>query len=275
MPVVSSYHPVCFYLVTMVIALVLCPLHAYLSYKKKQQISLLLLNLSMPCAMALLLIFTSGNKSLIEDFWGRLILFRFSPMYILVILFLMPCVVLMATRLSLFFGYSRDQFSIAQDVSVMKGWSILGIAIPFLLAPLIEELGWRGYGVDSLRVHFNLFTTSVLFGILWAVWHLPLFFMKGYYHNKLWDLGVLYVINFFLSVFVLSFLINWIYYKTYRSIPAAIAFHSASNLSMMLLKTEHFTKCLVTVLLCLVSIVVIVWDHGFFFVQSFLSMVQE
>ena len=91
-------------------------------------------------------------------------LFKISPTYLMVILLLMPCVFFLATGISLFFGYSTDQFSVTNEFSVMKGWAILGIAIPLLLAPIIEELGWRGYGVDSLRAYFNLFTTSVLFG---------------------------------------------------------------------------------------------------------------
>ena len=211
------------------------------------------------------MIYASQNQILIQDFWARLLLFKISPAYLMVILLLMPCTVLLATGLSLFFGYSSDQFSITNEFSVMKGWAIFGIVIPLLLAPVIEELGWRGYGVDSLRAYFNLFTTSMLFGLLWAVWHLPAFFLKGYYQNQLWHLGIIYVVNFFVSVFVVGILMNWIYYKTGRSIPAIILFHSILNLSSIFFKTEPFTKCIVTVLLGLVSILVIVYDSNFFF----------
>ncbi len=149
------------------------------------------------------------------------------------------------------------------------------IVIPLLLAPIIEELGWRGYGVDSLKAYFNLFTTSVLFGLLWAVWHLPLFFINGYYHNQLWHLGIVYVLNFFVSVLVIAFLMNWVYYKTGRSIPAVILFHSVLNFSLMVFKTEPFTKCIVTALLCVISIIIIVYDSDFFFNDSAIPMIQK
>lgn len=278
MPPAYLYHPVLFYLITILTALALGPIAAYLSHQKgmeQLQLPLLLFGLCVPCITAIAMIYASQNEILIQDFWKRLLLFKISPNYLMVILLLMPCAVLLATALSLLFGYSADQFSIASELSVMKGWAILGIAIPLLLAPVIEELGWRGYGVDSLRAYFNLFTTSVLFGLLWAVWHLPAFFIKGYYHNQLWHLGIIYVINFFVSVFVIAILMNWVYYKTGRSIPAVILFHSMLNLSSILFKTEPFTKCIVTVLLCIVSIIVIAYDSEFFFSDSVIPMIQK
>lgn len=268
MPPAYVYHPVVFYLITILIALALCPIAACLSRQKgkgRLQMSLLFIGLCVPCITAVAMIYASQNEVLIQDFWNRLLLFKISPGYLMVILLLMPCAVFAATGLSLLFGYSKKQFSIAKEFSVMKGWAFLGIALPLLLAPIIEEIGWRGYGVDSLRAHFNLFTTSVLFGLLWAVWHLPAFFIKGFYQNQLWHLGIIYVINFFASTFVVAFLMNWIFYKTGRSIPAVILFHSVLNLSSILLKTEPMTKCIVTVLLSVATIIVIVYDSGFFF----------
>lgn len=263
MPPSSVYHPVVFYLVTISASFILGLLTFY--GLKSLQAPLLLVGLCVPCITAIIMIYASQNELLIQDFWRRLFLFKISPHLLWTILFLMPCTLFFATGISMLFGYSADQFAISSEISVMKGWGILGIAIPFILAPIIEELGWRGYGVDSLRVHFNLFTTSVLFGSLWAVWHIPTFFIKGYYQNQLLDLGIIYVINFFVSVFVVAFLMNWVYYKTGRSIPAVILFHAVLNLSSQLFKTEPFTKCIVTVLLAVITIVVIVYDSGFFF----------
>lgn len=257
-----NYHPVIFYLIVVSIAVIVGPLSQYF---KKIQFPLLLLSLFAPCITAITMIFASHNEVLIQDFWTRLVLFKISPPYLLMILLLMPGAVLLATAISLYFGYSSNQFSISNEISIMKGWSIFGMIIPLLMAPIVEELGWRGYGVDSLRAYFNLFTTSFLFGILWGIWHLPGFYIKGFYQNQLLDLGAIYVINFFVSVFVVGILMNWVYYKTDRSIPALILFHSTLNLSVMLFKTEPFTKCIVTVLLCFVTLGLIIYDSHFFF----------
>lgn len=278
-----AYHPIPFYLITILTSLALGPIAAYLSARGQSEkiLPLLILDLCVPCVTAIAMIYFSGNKEMIQDFWTRLLSFKVGPGFLAFIILLMPCVMLLATALSLLFGYSADQFFFAKNLSVMKGWSILGIFLPLLLAPLIEELGWRGYGVDSLRAHYNLFTTSVIFGILWALWHLPLFFIKGFYQNQLWDLGTVYVLNFFVSTFIVAFLMNWVYYHTDRSIPAIVLFHAIINLSSILLRTEPFTKCIATAVLALVLIVILFQDRAFFFghkelvVQSELVLLQK
>ncbi len=266
MPPTYVYHPFRFYLITILMAFI--PAIAHLISPKDSaqfQLPLTMICMCMPCIIALIMIFTSHNKILVADFWKRLLLFKISPFYLTMVLFLMPFVVLLSTEISLLFGFSTDQFSLTKELSFLKGSAILGMLIPLLLAPLIEETGWRGYGVDSLRVYFNLFITSIIFGLLWAVWHLPLFFIKGSYQNELFNLGIIYVINFFVSVFAFGFLMNWVYYKSGRSIPVAILFHSTSNLSMMLWETEPFTKCITTALLGVIVILFIVFDRAFFF----------
>ncbi len=264
------YSPIVYYSIVLFFSLALAPFFSYFSYR--DQVAkiqpLVLFSLVVPCITALAMIFLSGNKEMIQDFWSRLGLFKIQLNYLAFLVFLMPCIVLLATTISLLFGYSADQFHLAEGFSVMKGWGLLGIFLPLLLAPLIEELGWRGYGVDSLRSHFNLFNTSVIFGILWALWHLPLFFIKGYYQNQLWDLGIIYVINFFVSVFIVAFLMNWIYYHTHRSIPALVLFHCMLNLSSILFRTTPVTKCIATVLLGFVLIIVLIKDHAFFFAST-------
>lgn len=277
MPPAYLYHPVVFFLITISAALVLGSITSDLTQKGMEQfqLPLLLFGLCVPCITSIAMIYASDNSELIQDFWERLLAFKISSTYVLVILLLMPSVLFLATLLSLLFGYSSEQFSLSSDFSVMKGWAVLGIAIPLILAPLIEEVGWRGYGVDSLRAFFNLFTTSVLFGLLWAVWHLPTFFIKGYYQNQLWNLGIPYVINFFVSVLVIAILMNWIYYRTHRSIPAVILFHSMINLSSILFKTEPFTKCIVTVLLIVITTSLIVYDSDFFFSAPVIPMIQK
>lgn len=267
----SSYHPIVFYLIVMISALVLCPMSAYLSNHQRSKeflLPLMFFGISVPAITALILIFSSNDKALISDFWRRLLLFKINFPYFLFILLLMPCAIFFATWISLFFGYSTEQFHITKEMSVMKGWSILGIVIPLVAAPLIEELGWRGYGVDSLRVNFNLFHTSILFGVLWGAWHLPAFFVKGYYQNELWNLGVIYVINFFASCIVLSFLMNWVYYKTDRSIPAIVLFHALANFSSMVLRTEQFTKCIVTMILSVIVMTTVACDFNDYFKQE-------
>ena len=56
-------------------------------------------------------------------------------------------------------------------------WSLLPIAvlaaIPF--GPMAEEFGWRGHALPRLVEQWSGFGASVIVGLLWTVWHVPLF----------------------------------------------------------------------------------------------------
>ncbi len=76
------------------------------------------------------------------------------------------------------------------------------------------------------------------------------------------------MINFFVQVLVATILMNWIYYKNNRSIIAAILFHFMFNFFSVLFQTEQFTKCIITVILLIVSAVIILRNKELFFDQK-------
>ncbi len=133
-----------------------------------------------------------------------------------------------------------------------------------ILAPTFEELGWRSYGMDSLRATFGMMTATLLFAVLWGVWHVPLFFIDHNYQHGLLEIGPIYVANFFVSVLPAAILTNWLYYKNNRSILAAILFHGTLVATSEALQTEQFTKCIVTGVLLAISIVIIATEYAFF-----------
>jgi len=55
---------------------------------------------------------------------------------------------------------------------------------PYLLLMIFlgggqEELGWRGYILDPLEERLGPWLGNTVLGMVWAVWHLPLFFIPG------------------------------------------------------------------------------------------------
>lgn len=55
----------------------------------------------------------------------------------------------------------------------------------FWFGPLPEELGWRGFALDRLQRRTTALRASLILGTLWALWHLPLFYMPGTYQAGL------------------------------------------------------------------------------------------
>ena len=52
--------------------------------------------------------------------------------------------------------------------------------------PLGEEPGWRGYALPRLETALGPVRGSLLLGLLWTGWHLPLFLYPGWSSSPLW-----------------------------------------------------------------------------------------
>lgn len=86
-----------------------------------------------------------------------------------------------------------------------------------------EEIGWRGYALPRLARRFGFAQASLLLGVIWACWHLPLFFLPGadtYGQSfPVWTLQVVAV----------SVAITWLYAGTEGSLLLTMLMHSAVN----------------------------------------------
>jgi len=67
----------------------------------------------------------------------------------------------------------RLHWSALASVSVYNYSTLLG-------GPLGEEAGWRGYALPWLAAALGPVRASIVLGVLWVGWHLPLFFYPGW-----------------------------------------------------------------------------------------------
>ncbi len=205
-----------------------------------------------------------GNKMLTHDFKSRIFNFKgVDSTYFLLTFVLMPFSILTAQAVSLLFGYSMDQFQLAESFSFTSG--VFPVWFMLIIAPLLEELAWHSYGTDSLRSRYNLFTTSMLFALYWGIWHIPLSGINNYYHSNLVEEGWIYSLNFILSLFPFVIIMNWIYYKANRNIILPIVFHIAAGYFNEIFATHPMSKVIQTGLLIVFSLYIILNDKEFFF----------
>lgn len=261
-------HPVTFYALATIIPWSFWFLAAYLSHIttitpliRFAMTVLLIIGLCAPAAIAFFMIET--NSFLRDDLKNRFFnLKKIRSIYLLLALFLMPISILLAQAVSLFFGYSIDQFSFAKEASfsggMISGWFWL------IFAPLVEELAWHTYGTDCLRQRMSLLYTSLLFAVYWAFWHYPAFLIQGYYQSNLEQTGMIYSLNFMFSIIPFVILMNWLYYKTHRSIMVAIIFHITAGFFNELFNTHPDTKIIQTILLTILAVFLIMGEKEFF-----------
>ncbi len=92
----------------------------------------------------------------------------------------------------------------------------------------LEEIGWRGYAQESLQRRFSVLTASLIIGIFWAFWHLPLFFMQGTYQEGL-GVGTTAFWAFNAAIIVGSPIYAWLYNRSGKIIFAAVFYHALGN----------------------------------------------
>lgn len=95
--------------------------------------------------------------------------------------------------------------------------------------PLSEEIGWRGFLLPRLQKRLNPFCSSIVLGIIWACWHLPLFFIVG-----TCQYGIPFLL-FVMTTTINTIIITWIFNRTNGSLVFPILFHTCNNVAAGLL----------------------------------------
>jgi membrane protease YdiL (CAAX protease family) len=217
-----------------------------------------------PLIAAIICMVGQADKAIRQDFKSKLTsLARIKPGFWPVAFLAYPALMTLAVLVSAPFGGSIGQLGLSAEFSIVEGAAALSWVIAFA-APALEELGWSGYGIDALRGRGPLIRPVVLFGVLWSAWHVPLFFVKGYYHANLWAGSPVYAIAFLVGVVPLTVITNWIYYRNGRSIIMAIVFHAMVNVTSEAFLVTNATKAILYGLLVVVAVVLVVCDRRFF-----------
>jgi len=268
-----KYKPRIYFIATFIATYCFWLAGAYASFHDDQSgmyMLFMLPGLMAPFLISLVMIFTSKDPDLIKDFVNRLINIRLIRLKMLpALLLIMPLTVLISIVLSLPFGGSVSQFQFAEGFSFSSGF--VPVLFLLLLAAGFEELGWRGYAFDSLQSRYTYFKASIVFSILWSLWHFPLIFVNNSYQYEIIHQSIWFGVNFFISIIPMGVIISWMCIKNGKSVLAAILFHFVINLSQEILAITQITKCIETLVLIVVVAVIIVLDKDMFFSKEHLA----
>jgi len=111
-------------------------------------------------------------------------------------------------------------------------------------SPLLEEFGWREYAQPLLQKKYSVLSSSIMIGLVWGVWHLPLILTYG--HN---------IIVALMLITCHSILIGWVLNSTKGSMLMVLLFHASINLGLNILSPKHddiVMLCLTLTITCFV-----------------------
>ncbi len=139
-----------------------------------------------------------------------------------------------------------------EDLSTMPGLPAAGFVGVLVMVLVIngfgEEVGWRGFAWSRLRDRLSLAGSAALLGVIWAGWHLPVFWIDTGMRNLDWFIIPGWVIGLMAGAVVLG----WLYERARSSLFIVALFHTFLNMASATPATEGAPAAVTTM-------VVIVW----------------
>ncbi len=165
--------------------------------------------------------FILSNRTERRDLLARTVMVRMVP-WVYAAAILLPPVAVLAVTLA----FSDEPIPVSR-------WGLYaGSLLPFLVlgsiaGPWGEEPGWRGFALPRLLVRFSPARASLLLGVIWAAWHLPIVLFVPAFRGGM-SVGA-FVPTYAATVCALSFFMTWLFCGSGGSVLATIMAHAAWN----------------------------------------------
>ena len=177
-----------------------------------------------PAIAALLAAALTGGRGALRELGSRLVRWRVGWQWYLVVILGPAAFSLAVAGVYTLLGGSWAE---AAPPALLEGTLLflpLFLLILTLTDGLGEELAWRGFALPRLLTRYNALAASLILGVIWALWHLPLLWTQGngMFHQPVWLL--------LLDVTAKSVLFTWLFLHTRGSVLIAMLFHGATNL---------------------------------------------
>jgi membrane protease YdiL (CAAX protease family) len=215
-----------------------------------------------PVLSAIILTLMTRSREKWQDYWRRVIDFKRIPLKWYAVIFLLaPLYSILALLTGFLINGNIPRLETAASY-LNNSLTILPFAlVTMFYGPLPEELGWRGYVLDRLQGKWNAFKSSIILGIIWSLWHAPMFFMRGSLQSEVFPLGS---VRFWLAmgpgILAETVIMTWIYNNTQRSTLSAILFHFMMNFTGEFLRLPGDFKNFQFIWLTVIAILIVfIW----------------
>lgn len=192
--------------------------------------------LSPGIATLLLTLYENGLDG-VRGVLGGLAAWRFGRLWWGVTLALPPAfaAVLAGAAIALGQDFSPEPMRMLSEAGV----AFVAVILVTVVLSAGEEIGWRGHLLPLLQARLSAVSASLVLGVIWAVWHLPVFYGAGI---DGWVLAVRLV-----SIPAGAVMYTWLFNNTGGSVLAVTLLHAGTNLWGPLLAPQPSTHPAATV----------------------------
>jgi membrane protease YdiL (CAAX protease family) len=203
------------------------------------------------------LVFFNAHSAIrgVQDLLQNLTCWPIRPLYWLTALLLMLALSLCGVFLTAWISGRALTFWLASFKSspVLNNLALTFVATALYGGPLGEEAGWRGLALPRLQKRFDPLLASVLLGLAWALWHLPLH-VSGYYSAVFGSLLTGLLLRAF-STIPLALIFTWLYNRTRGSLLVMVVLHTAVNMTSALIPPGTGMYIVVTIAVVIMVVV--------------------
>ena len=179
-----------------------------------------------PAVGACFAVWTLEGRAALAAFLRRFASLRFGWRAWLAMFVVLGAVNVVAWYLPELFGYARPPMLLPTAL-VFPVWWLLMV----FLGGGQEEVGWRGYILEPLEARFGLWGGNVVLGVVWSVWHAPLWFVPGSTQASM------PFVAFTMGTIGLSFFFSWLMKASGGRPMAGLMVHGAYNAFIPLFPT--------------------------------------
>ena len=168
-------------------------------------------------AVLVVLAFARGWAG-VRDLLASMVRWRVGPGWYAVALVLPVAITLVALYLNALFGGPTPTAAGFADLYTLP---LIFLTTTLFKGPLTEEPGWRGFLLPRLQSSYTPLVASLIVGVIWASWHLPLLLSD--------PSGQRPPVQFFVLLVAQSVVLAWVYNATRGSVLLVILMHGSAN----------------------------------------------
>lgn len=157
----------------------------------------------------------------------RMVQWRFGLPWYLVAL-AAPPLVLMASVATIYGAAALPPLG-EQGMQIGAAYMITLVVNLLIGGSLGEEPGWRGFALPRLQTHYGPLMGSIVLGVFWSLWHLPLILIPG---GATWTGSIML---FIVLNIALSITHTWVFNGTRSSLLSVMLLHATFNTSTRLI----------------------------------------